>query len=355
MATFERADRLRTIEPYEAGTSIDFSNNDYLALAADPRVVAAMRRCERVGSGGARLLGGRRREHAQLEDALAPFLGRERVLLFSSGYLAAAGAIGVLAQCASSIYSDEFNHASIIDAARASRLERTVYPHRMLPPGTQRRSGALIVTESIFSMEGDAADLAGMVGDLGDDDMLLVDEAHAIGVAGTCGGGMAAAFSDPRVIVMGTLSKALGSQGGFVAGPARLIDLLVTSARPFIFDTALAPPLAAAAHRALDIVIQDEVRRAQLHTNVQRMRAGLRTDDVAAHTHQSPIVPVLLGEERRALNVARALRAGGIIAPAIRPPTVPIGTSRLRVSIRSDHTPEEIDALLEGLRCTVTL
>jgi 8-amino-7-oxononanoate synthase len=313
-----------------------------------------MRTVKRVGAGGARLLGGRHREHALLETDIARWTGRERALLFSSGYLAAAGAVSVLAGFAGIAYSDALNHACLIDALRASKLERVVYPHGKLPPKAHRRNGALVVTESIFGMDGDAIDLPAMLADLHTEDILLVDDAHALGVAGDEGAGLARALQDDRVVVMGTLGKAIGAAGGFVAGPARLIELLVNSARTFIFDTALPPPIAFAARVGVMLARTADDRRQRLHANVARLRAGLRELRLPVIDDATPIVPIVLGDERRALAVAKACLEAGVLAPAVRPPTVPAGTARLRISLRADHTGEQIARLVEVLACNVT-
>lgn len=342
-------DRYREIEPHRPTGAIDFASNDYLGLATEPQVVEAFRRAKRVGSGGARLLGGPDREHSMLEEELAQWLGRERALLFSSGYLAALGATTVLASVTGSILSDERNHASLIDGIRLSRAPRTIYPHARLPD----RSGAspaLVVTESIFGMDGDAVDPRDVLAQLGAGDALLVDEAHALGVAGPHGAGLACALDDRRVVVLATLSKALGTLGGFVAGPAPLIDLLVNRARSFIYDTALPPAIALAARVALLLARKADDRRQRLFQNVERLRAGLSELGFAVTNAPSPIVPLVLGSEERARSVARALAERKIYAPAIRPPTVPAGTSRLRFSVRCDHTAEQVDLLLKELR-----
>jgi 8-amino-7-oxononanoate synthase len=347
--------RYRTIRAHGLAGLLDFSSNDYLGLATHPQVVEALRRATRVGSGGARLLGGSHREHSLLEEELAAWLGRERVLVFSSGYHAALGAISVLARTVNAIYSDRLNHASLIDGIRSTRNERVIYDHAILPPRATRRSGALIVTESIFSMDGDAVDLAPILADLGDDDVLLVDEAHALGLVGAGGAGHARALADPRVVVMGTLSKAFGGQGGFIAGPAKLIDLLVNAARSFIFDTAMPPAVALAARVALVLIRDGEQLRARTHSNARRLREGLRGLGFPAIADPSPIVPLVLGSEERAVEIAARLESKKIYAPAIRPPTVPVGTSRIRFSVRADHQSEHIDLLLRGLaECIVT-
>jgi 8-amino-7-oxononanoate synthase len=351
LAEVRAADRYRTVGTHDVGGVLDFSSNDYLGLATHPQVVQALRNATRVGSGGARLLGGRRREHSLLEEELAAWLSRERVLLFSSGYHAALGAIPVLARLARHIYSDALNHACLIDGVRLTRTARTIYAHASLPARASRRMPALVVTESIFGMDGSVAPLQAMLYDLGVDDALFVDEAHGLGVSGPQGTGLASTLVDRRIVVMGTLSKAFGAHGGFVAGPAALIDLLVNAARTFIFDSALPPAVTLAARVALSIIRRDEGERARerLRENVRRLHDGLRGCGIETRDEFSPIVAVILGAEARAMRVSAALMERRIYAPAIRPPTVPAGSSRLRISVRADHTSEQIDLLVRGL------
>lgn len=353
LAAIRGQGRYREVRPRARTGVLDFSSNDYLALATHPQVVEAFRRASRVGAGGARLLGGAHREQSLLEEELAAWLGRERVLLFSSGYLAALGATAVLSRTVDYIYSDRLNHASLIDGVRGTKIHRFIYDHAALP--AHRRGNALVVTESIFGMDGDAIDLERMLGQLEDGDVLLIDEAHALGVTGERGAGLARELGDPRVVILGTLSKAFGGLGGFIAGPAAVIDLLVNEARTFIFDTALPPAIALAARVALTLIRDGDEARARLHGNVAHLRAGLRSLGLPAIDGPSPVVPVLLGSEDRAVEVARCLEGVNIHAPAIRPPTVPKGSSRLRLSVRSDHQREHIDLLVQGLaKCIAT-
>lgn len=355
LAAIGAADRLREIPPDEPKYVADFSSNDYLALAADSRMIEAMRHVKRVGAGGARLLGGRHREHALLESDVAKWVGRERALLFSSGYMAALGAIPVLARFAGIIYSDALNHACLIDGIRASKLPKEIFAHGQLPPMARRRHPALIVTESLFGMDGDSIDLHALLQDLHDDDILLIDEAHALGLFGAQGGGLAHAIGDPRIVVLGTLSKAIGAAGGFIAGPAPVIDLLINTGRTFIFDSALPPAIAFAARVGIMLARTAEDRRARLFSKAAQLRDGVRALGLPALDGPTPVVPIIVGEERRALELMQRCRERGINAPAIRPPTVPAGTSRLRISIRADHTDEQIGLLLEQLACcTVT-
>lgn len=340
-------DRFRSIAGDEVKYVADFSSNDYLALAADSRMVEAMRHVKRVGSGGARLLGGRHREHRLLEEDAARWVAREDALLFSSGYLAAMGAVSVLARYAECIYSDALNHASLIDGIRGTGKPREIYPHLQLPPRSLRRAPALIVSETLFGMDGDVADVAALAADLNDEDILLLDEAHALGVLGLNGSGAAAQTADPRIVVLGTFSKAVGAAGGFIAGPHALIELMVNSARTFIFDTAPPPAIVFAARVGIMLARGADDRRARLLQNVQHVRPGAAT----------PIVPIVLGEETLALDAMRRCAERGVLVPAIRPPTVPPGTSRLRVSVRSDHRAEQMALLAECLgsfACTAT-
>lgn len=352
LASIRAQHRYRDIDGEEPKYVADFSSNDYLALAADSRMVEAMRHIKRVGAGGARLLGGRHREHWLLEQDIARWLGRERALLFSSGYMAALGAIPVLSRFASRIFSDELNHASLIDGIRSSAVPREIFPHAVFPAKRQHAGAALIVTESLFGMDGDVADLRALLAQINEDDILLVDEAHALGVLGPEGAGAAHGIDDERIVVLGTLSKAIGAAGGFIAGPAKLIELLINTARTFIFDTAPPPAVAFASRVGIMLARSADDRRLRLREKTQRLKSGLRELGIPVREEQTPVVPVLLGDERRALEVMQRCRERGINAPAVRPPTVPPGTSRLRISVRADHTDEQIDLLLESLACS---
>jgi 8-amino-7-oxononanoate synthase len=354
LARIRQADRYREIGSEQKKYIADFSSNDYLALAADARMVEAMRHVKRVGAGGARLLGGKHREHALLETDVARWLGRDAALLFSSGYMAALGAIAVLAQFVEAIYSDELNHACLIDGIRAAKKPREIFEHGKLPVREKRTHPALIVTESLFGMDGDKANLRAIAADLHDDDILLVDEAHALGLFGAQGAGLAHGIQDDRVVILGTLSKAIGAAGGFIAGPAALIDLLVNTARTFVFDTAPPPAIAFAARVGIMLARTADDRRARLFSTAAQVRTGLRELGIPALDEETPIVPIIVGDDRRALDLMRQFAEKGINAPAIRPPTVPKGTARLRISLRSDHTTEQIGLLLEQLAaCTV--
>ena len=342
---------LRRAIPQNGGL-VDFASNDYLGLSSSAPVLAALRGSAVAGSGGSRLLSGAHPEHSALEAELAAFVRRERCLLFSSGYLAALGALHSLSRVVSAVYSDRLNHACIIDAVRLTPLERHIVAHGELPVAEQRTGPAVIVTESLFGMSGTFADLGGMLAKMGHDDVLLVDEAHALGVFGPGGSGAASAYDDPRIVVLGTLSKAFGCAGGFVAGPAEFVELLVSTARSFIFDTSLPPPMVRAARAALRCIVSGDALRERLFDNVSYAGERLRPLGVCSPV-RSPIVSVVLGEPQRAVAAAAHLRQRGLYAPAIRPPTVPPGTSRLRITLRADHRREEIDLLAAGIGDTL--
>jgi 8-amino-7-oxononanoate synthase len=330
---------------------VAFASNDYLGLTHHPRVVdashAALDRWG-AGSGASRLIVGSRPLHGELEAELASWKGTEGALLFPTGFAANLGVLATLGGPDVTILSDELNHASIVDGARLARAEVRVYGHgdldrlaKLLVDVTASGRGpALVVTDSAFSMDGDVIDVAALVDTCADHDALvLLDEAHA--VLGPRVDLAAAADRGVTVVRVGTLSKALGSLGGFVAGPRRYVDLLRNRARPFIFTTAPTPADVAAALAAVRIVrsAEGEALVARLRGHVERLRPG----------HPTPIVPVVLGDEAAALAAADDLLARGLLVPAIRPPTVPVGSSRLRVALSAAHTEEQVDRLVAAL------
>ncbi len=329
--------------------AIDFSSNDYLGMAHEPAVLAALHAAQRLGSGGSRLLSGAHPEHVALETELAAWTGRERALLFSSGYLAVIGAIVTLAPFVEAIASDERNHACAIDAVRLTNVPRSVYPHGDYVP--YRNVPTMVVTESLFGMTGTRVDICAMLAKLGPSDILVVDEAHALGVAGPRGAGLCASFADPRIVVIGTLSKALGGAGGFVAGARDAIAYLATAARTFIFDTAMPPSVASALRVALAHVASDDgdARRAIVRARTHTLIGELAAIGIVVPASDGPIVPIPIGDAAAALAIGRDLEARGIFAPAIRPPTVPRGESQLRVTLRSDHTEADIRAFGRAL------
>lgn len=340
---------------------INFGSNDYLGLAADPRLVEAAAQAaqqEGWGSGASPLIVGRSVWHERLERRLAEFEGTEAALVFSSGFAANLGAIEALVGRGDAIYGDQLNHASIIDGCRLSRAEVYVYPHRdvarleeLLKAGASFRR-RLIATDSLFSMDGDLAPLVELA-ELAEryDAMLMVDEAHATGVFGPHGRGVAEHLhvEDRIPIRIGTLSKALGCSGGFVCGSRRLIEWLVNRARPYVFSTAPPPSSCAAAVAALDIVAKEPWRRDRLLARAARLRQDLSARGWNIGDSTSQIIPVIVGEASRTLALAGALAERGIYVPAIRPPSVPVGRSLLRVSLSYEHTDEMLTALRESL------
>jgi 8-amino-7-oxononanoate synthase len=300
--------------------------------------------------------------HAQLERKLAEFEGTEAALLFPTGYSANVGTITALVGKGDAIYSDELNHASIIDGCRLSGAAVHVYRHVEIghlrellasggrqPPGNRRR---LIVTDSLFSMHGDIAPLAALASSANEHDaMLLVDEAHATGVWGAKGRGLCEVCSveSTNLVRIGTLSKALGNHGGFVAGSQRLIDWLANRARPYVFSTAAPATCCAAAIAALEIVCAEPERRQRLDERSVLLRERLVNADLIRPTSLSQIVPVILGDADRTMAAAAELRRRGFFVPGIRPPSVPEGQSLLRISLTALHTEEQIDELVAAL------
>jgi 8-amino-7-oxononanoate synthase len=360
----------RKLEPLESAQGpvvtvggralVNLCSNDYLALAHDPRVRrAAADAAEREGggAGASRLVAGDLPSHRALERELAAVAGTQAALLFGSGYHANVGVPPALVGRDDAVFSDVLNHASIVDGCLLSRAEVARYRHgdvdelEHLLAGTRARR-KLVVTDAIFSMDGDAAPLRDLVAVCDRHGaMLYVDEAHATGVLGPTGGGLAEALgvADRVDVHMGTLGKALGSSGAFIAGERRLVDLLVSRARTFVFTTALPPAACGAALAALSIVREEPVRRARLAALGARMKAGLERLGFDVARVASPIFPVVLGTEARALAASEALRARGFFVRAIRPPTVPRGTSRLRVALTAGHTDAQLDAFLGAL------
>ena len=328
-------------------------SNNYLGLADHPRVrhaaaEAAMR--WGVGAGASRLVSGTMTIHRRLEERLAAFKRREAALLFGSGYLANSGVIAALARPGDVIFSDELNHASIIDGCRLSRAEVFVYEHGDVEHlgwgiGKAAPRGALIVTDSVFSMDGDVAPLAEIV-ELAERHGLrvLVDEAHGTGALGPGGrGALAEAGLEHRVdVIIGTLGKALGSYGAFVACDRQMADYLLNATRTFIFSTALPPPAVAGALAALELLEERPERVQKLATNATALRAELECEGFDLRGARTQIVPMIVGDAALAVRICETALAQGVFAQAIRPPTVPAGTSRLRLAVIASHQEEEL-------------
>jgi 8-amino-7-oxononanoate synthase len=345
---------------YRGRTFLNFSSNDYLNLAADPRLARAAASAARrhgTGAGASPLVSGHLPPLRQLERDLARWQHAEKVLVCSSGYTANLAAISSLADAETVIFSDALNHASLIDGCRLSRGRVHIYRHAdanhlddlLKKESSSRRK--IIVSDTVFSMDGDFAPLPELCQLARRHDCLLVvDEAHATGIFGEAGQGLCQTLQgeiDPeRLVKIGTLSKSLGSQGGFICGTKKLIAYLVNRARPYIFSTALAPSSAAAARRAVAIVEAEPDRRRHLLRLAGQLRKKLGHE---AGDVQSPIVPVIIGEARAATKLSNKLEAEGLLVPAIRPPSVPAGTSRLRISLTAGHTEADIEQLMAVL------
>jgi 8-amino-7-oxononanoate synthase len=328
-------------------------SNNYLGLADHPRVreaaaEAAMR--YGAGSGASRLISGNMTIHRRLEEALAAFKGAESCLLFGSGYLANTGVVSALAHEGEVVFSDALNHASIIDGCRLSKAETFVYDHRdvdHLEWGLRQAEGrgALIVTDGVFSMDGDVAPLVDIV-DLArrHDVRVMVDEAHSTGCVGPGGRGLVAGLGleDEVDVIVGTLGKALGSYGAYVLCGATMAKYLINTARTLIFSTALPPPSVAAALAALELLCEQPRRVEKLQRNARVLRQALTDAGVPVPEGDTPIVPLIVGDTDTAVAASERALERGIFTPAIRPPTVPAGTSRLRLALMASHTKSEL-------------
>ncbi|CAG9238505.1 MULTISPECIES: 8-amino-7-oxononanoate synthase [Paraburkholderia] len=368
--------RRRTVDsPCSAHMTVDgrniigFASNDYLGLAAHPLLVAAIAEGARrygAGSGGSHLLGGHSRAHAQLEDDLAKFAGgfidNPRALYFSTGYMANLATLTALAGRGTTLFSDALNHASLIDGARLSRADIQIYPHgnaEALSAMLEASEAAvkLIVTDTVFSMDGDIAPLARLL-ELAERHgaWLVVDDAHGFGVLGPQGRGAIAeaALRSPHLISIGTLGKAAGVSGAFVVAHETVIEWLVQRARPYIFTTASVPSAAHAVSASLRIIGGDEGehRRAHLRALIGRTREMMkRTPWLPVDSHTA-VQPLIIGSNEATLDIAAALDRANLWVPAIRPPTVPEGTSRLRISLSAAHSHNDLDLLESALMKT---
>ncbi|HEX7348308.1 MAG TPA: 8-amino-7-oxononanoate synthase [Rhodanobacteraceae bacterium] len=340
---------------------INFCSNDYLGLAADPRIVRALQDAANeagVGATAAHLVCGHRREHAALAEALCEWTGRNAALLFSSGWLANLGVVQTLLDRDGVCVEDKLNHASLIDAARLAGAVLKRYPHADAAGAARQlalkpAAPTLLVTDGVFSMDGDVAPLPALAA-LGQADgaTLMVDDAHGLGVMGPHGAGSVAAADLTQhdvPILMVTLGKSLGCMGAVVAGSRELIDGLTQFARTFVYTTALPPALAAAACEAVRIARDEDWRREKLQALVARLRHGATQLRMPLATSPSPIQPLILGDTERTLAAARALETAGLLVTAIRPPTVPAGRARLRITLSAAHDESDVDALLAAL------
>ncbi len=357
--------RLRRVERDQDSTLIldgreviNFSSNNYLGIANHPALAAAAKAAiDRYGcgSGASRLISGNMTLHEELEAQLAEFKNTEAALVFNSGYQANIGILSTLSGEGDVILSDALNHASIIDGCRLSKAQTLVYSHcdlAALEVALKQAASArrrLIVSETIFSMDGDEAPLAEIV-ELAEryDAMVMVDEAHGTGVFGANGAGVVAKLGlASRVLIqMGTLGKALGGFGAYVAGSRALCDLLINRCRSFIFTTALPPAVMAMALAAIDLVQSEPQRREALQHNCRKLKKGLSRLGFELGRSESPILPLIVGDAARCMALSAALLERGVFAQGIRPPTVPVGTSRLRITSMATHSDAQIDRAL---------
>lgn len=343
-----------------AETLVNFSSNDYLGLAKDPRlaqVAAAALAKHGVGTGASRLIAGDTMAHRALEAKVAAFMGSDSALLFNSGYAANVGVLSALCQKGDVVFSDELNHASLIDGCRLSHAKTLVYPHRDLKglellmhavPGRRR----VVCTDAVFSMDGDWAPLGELVALCREHDVgLIVDEAHALGVLGKTGAGLCEELGvvDDVDVRVGTMGKSLGAFGAFAAASKNITELLFNRARSLVFSTSLPAALCAAGGEALDLLTSENELRARLWKNIHHFADGLRTLGYPAQA-QSAIFPIIVGDPDSAIEASRFLRARGLLVKAIRPPTVPAGTSRLRFGLSAAHTTGHLDLALDALR-----
>lgn len=341
---------------------LTFSNNDYLGLAADPAMAQAAAEAALkwgVGAGGSHVVTGHMQPHDMLEAALADFVGTDRALYFSTGYMANTGIVPALVGRGDAVFSDRLNHASLIDAVLLSRAENVRYRHNdmdhlaaLLKESQAKRK--LILTDAVFSMDGDVAPLPELFA-LAEahDAWLVVDDAHGFGVLGADGRGTLSHFGIPaasRVIYMGTLGKAAGVSGAFIAGSDTVVEWLLQRARTYTFTTASSPVIAATLVKSLELIRKGSLLRARLFSNIERLRMGLSQTRWELLPSPTAIQPVVIGSNEEALRVSQALAEMGIFVPAIRPPTVPKGSARLRISLSAGHNDEHIDRLTDALK-----
>lgn len=340
---------------------LSFCSNDYLGLANHPEVAAAMKEgIDRygVGGGASHLVNGHSAAHHALEEALADFVGRPRAVLFSTGYMANLGAVGALLQRGDLVLEDRLNHASLLDAGRLSKAEFARYAHadtedlaRRLEPRPGRRQ--LIVTDGVFSMDGDLAPLAALCETAARNQAwVMVDDAHGIGVLGEHGAGTLEPLglgTGEVPVLVGTLGKALGTAGAFVAGSEALAETLIQHARTYIYTTAMPPAVAVATLASLKIAREEHWRRERLRDLIARFRSGAAELGYDLMPSDTPIQPLRVGDADRAVRLSEALWSQGLLITAIRPPTVPRGTARLRVTFSAQHTAAHVDRLLAAL------
>lgn len=338
-----------------------FCSNDYLGLANHPAIVAAFKQAADeygVGGGASHLVNGHSFHHHALEEELATFTGRPRALLFSNGYMANLGTVNALLDKQDAVFEDRLNHASLLDAGLLSGARFQRYLHNDAQSLAQRLSKtqarrSLVITDGVFSMDGDIADLPAIC-DVANqyNAWVMVDDAHGMGCLGQTGAGCAEHFNlnqQQLPILMGTLGKGFGTSGAFVAGSEVLIETLIQHARTYIYTTSMPPAVAAATRASLKLVQTEHWRREQLNNLIGRFRRGCEQLGLSLMDSPTPIQPIVIGDADKAMSMSAALRDKGMFITAIRPPTVPAGSARLRVTLSASHTEEQLDRLLDAL------
>ncbi len=340
-----------------------FCSNDYLGLANHPDVVSAFQKAANecgVGGGASHLVNGHHQQHHALEEELAEFTGRDRVLLFSNGYMANIGAVNALLGKGDLVLEDRLNHASLLDAGLLSgaRFQRYQHAnptslHQYLSKPSYDNKRKLVVTDGVFSMDGDVPPLSELAQSCREKEAwLMVDDAHGFGTLGENGGGCVEYFNlgqDDVQVLMGTMGKAFGTSGAFVAGSELLIETLIQKARTYIYTTAMPPAIAAATRVSLKLLQKENWRRERLAELIKQFRSGADQLGYELMDSASPIQPLVIGSEEKAMKLTAWLEEKGVLITAIRPPTVPKGTARLRVTFSADHTSEQVNTLLELL------
>ena len=351
----------QTVTPIINGQSLlSFCSNDYLGLANHPDIATAMKNaidtCG-VGSGASHLIDGHHQEHELLEQELAEFTGREAALVFSTGYMANVGVMSALMTRKDTILQDKLNHASLIDGAKLAQSKLLRYQHSDVDQLSSMLASAsgkkLVVTDGVFSMDGDCAPLGEICAAATHENVwVMVDDAHGVGVLGPQGSGLVnhlGLSSKDVPLLVGTLGKAFGTSGAFVAGDKSVIDYLLQTARTYIYTTATPPAIAAATRASLKLVKQADDRRAHLSDVITLLRSGVQSLGLQLMASDTPIQPIVVGSNENALRISQALKVRGILVTAIRPPTVPAGTARLRITLSAEHSVEQVNTLLNAL------
>jgi 8-amino-7-oxononanoate synthase len=339
---------------------LSFCSNDYLGFANHPNIAAAMKLAVDeygVGAGASHLIDGHHREHELLEQELAAFTGREAALVFSTGYMANLGVMQALMTRNDTIVQDKLNHASLIDGNTLAQSKMLRYRHNDMVHLNDRLNAAngkkLVVTDGVFSMDGDCASLTELSGVAQEHDAwVLVDDAHGVGVLGPQGSGLVNELgltSKDVQLLVGTLGKAFGTSGAFVAGDQQTIDYILQFARTYTYTTASPPAIAAATRASLQLVMKADAERAHLVDLIQRLRTGVTSLGLELMASTTPIQPIVIGSSEKAMKLSEALKNRGLLVTAIRPPTVPEGTARLRITLSAEHSFEQVDTLLNAL------